>query len=66
MDDKKARGIARRLDLKIIGTIGILVLAWKQKPIDNIEAEINNLLQTLFYLSQNVITKALEMARKDC
>ncbi len=52
LDDKKARSIARRLGLKIIGTIGILVLAKKQKLIDNIEAEINHLLQKSFYLLQ--------------
>lgn len=66
LDDKKARSIARRLGLKMIGTVGILVLAKKQKLIDDIEAEINHLLQKSFYLSQDVITKALEIARKDC
>ncbi len=66
LDDKKARSIARRLGLKIIGTMGILILAKKQKLIDDIEAEINRLLQTSFYLSQDVITKALETARRDC
>ena len=66
LDDKKARSIARRLDLKIIGTVGILILAKKQKLIDDIETEINRLLQTSFYLSQDVITKVLETARKDC
>ena len=66
LDDKKARSIARRLGLKIIGTMGILVLAKKQKLIDDIETEINRLLQTSFYLSRDVITKALEISRKDC
>ncbi len=66
LDDKKARNIARRLGLKIIGTVGILVLAKKQKLIDDIEAEINHLLQKSFYLSRDVTTKALEIARKDC
>jgi len=66
LDDKKARSIARRLGLKIIGTIGVLVLAKKQGFIDDIGAEINKLLQTSFYLSQDVITKALEIARTDC
>ena len=66
LDDKKARSIARRLGLKIIGTVGILVLAKKQKLLDDIEAEINRLLQKSFYLSQDVTTKALEIARKDC
>lgn len=66
LDDKKARSIARRLGLKMIGTVGILVLAKKQKLIDDIEAEINHLLQKSFYLSQDVTTKALEIARKDC
>ena len=66
LDDKKARSIARRLGLKIIGTIGVLVLAKKQELIGDIEAEINKLLQTSFYLSQDVIIKALEVSRTDC
>lgn len=66
LDDKKARNIARKLGLKVIGTIGILILAIKQNLIDNIEVEINRLLRTSFYLSQEVITKSLEVAKKDC
>ncbi len=66
LDDKKARNIARKLGLKIIGTIGILILAKKQNLINNIEAEINKLIETSFYLSQDVIKRALEEARKDC
>ncbi len=65
LDDKKARNIARKLGLKIIGTIGILILAKKQNLINNIEAEINKLIETSFYLSQDVIKRALEEARKD-
>ncbi len=66
LDDKKARATARRLGLKVIGTIGILVLAKKRNLINNIEAEIIRLLETSFYISRGVVSKALEEARRDC
>ncbi len=66
LDDKKAQSIARRLGLKVMGTVGILLLAKKQGLINNIEVEISKLLETSFYLSQEVVAKVLEEARKDC
>ena len=66
LDDKRARNIARRLGLRVIGTVGILILSMKQNLIDNIDVEVDKLLRTSFYLSQDVITKALEYAKKDC
>ncbi len=66
LDDKRARNMARRLGLRVIGTVGILILSMKQNLIDNIDVEIDKLLRTSFYLSQDVITKALEYAKKDC
>ena len=66
LDDKKARNMAKRIGLNVIGTIGVLILAKKQGIIDNIEAEISRLVETSFRLSQNVVAKAIEEARRDC
>ena len=66
LDDKKARNIARRIGLNVMGTIGILILAKKQSLINNIEAEISKLTETSFRLSRDVITKAIEESKKDC
>ncbi len=65
LDDKRARSIARRLGLKVIGTVGVLILAKKQGLID-VKAEIRKLLETSFHLSQNVVTKAVKEAERDC
>ncbi len=66
LDDKEARKTVRKLGLRVIGTLGILILAKKQGLIEDLEAEIGKLLEVSFYISQDVITRALEEARKDC
>ncbi len=66
LDDKKARRTARRLGLKVIGTLGILILAKKKGHISDLREEIEKLLHTSFQLSQDIIQKALKKAEKDC
>ncbi len=66
LDDKKARITARRLGLKVIGTLGILILAKKKGLISDLREEIEKLLHTSFRLSQEVIQEALKKAEKDC
>lgn len=66
LDDKKARILAKRLDLRILGTLGILILAKKKNLIENLEEEIAKLLRKSFWLSRNVVSKALEKAKRDC
>ena len=66
LDDKKARITARRLGLKVIGTLGILILAKKRGLISDLREEIEKLIHTSFRLSQEVIQEALKKAEKDC
>ncbi len=66
LDDKKARALATKLGLRILGTLGILILAKKKSIINSIEEEIAKLMKKSFWLSQNVVSKALEKAEHDC
>ncbi len=66
LDDKKARRAARRLGLRVIGTLGILILAKKKGLLSDLREEIGKLLHTSFWLSQDVIQEALKRAEKDC
>ena len=66
LDDKKARLLAKRLGLKILGTIGVLILAKKRSLIDSLEEEITRLLEKSFWLSRSIVDRALERARHDC
>ena len=66
LDDKKARRLAARLGLRVLGTIGILILARKRSLIDDLQGEITRLLEKSFWLSRSVVNEALERAKHDC
>ncbi len=66
LDDKKARKTARKLGLRVIGTIGILILAEKRGLITSLEEEIHRLLNTSFRLPPSVVAEALKRAKQDC
>ena len=57
-----ARKIAGSLELNIIGTIGIILLAKKLKLIDNPKSIILSLRRAGFWLSENLLKKVLELA----
>jgi hypothetical protein len=57
LDDKKARRLAARLGLRVLGTIGILILARKRGLIDDLQGEITRLLVKSFWLSLAWSTK---------
>ncbi len=55
LDDKNARKIARNLGLKVIGTVGILLLAKKKKLIKSLKEEIEALEEkTNFRISDGI------------
>ena len=62
LDDLMARKIAGSLELNIIGTIGIILLAKKLKLIDNPKSIILSLRRAGFWLSENLLKKVLELA----
>lgn len=59
VDDRQARNTAKRLGIKIIGTVGILVKAKKLGLIDQLLPILEALKSNGFYLSQSLKTEAL-------
>jgi len=59
VDDKQARNIAKRLDIEIIGTVGILVKAKQLWLIDQLLTILEALENKEFYLSQSLKLEAL-------
>jgi predicted nucleic acid-binding protein len=50
LDDRRARGIAKNLGIRVIGTVGILMLAKKERVIPAIRPIMNELEATGFYI----------------
>ncbi|NJO88478.1 MAG: DUF3368 domain-containing protein [Chloroflexia bacterium] len=60
LDDLKARILAKKLNLKITGTLGIINKAKQVGAIDKIKPIIDKLLLTNFRVSQNIIDELLK------
>lgn len=63
LDEKKARQVARRINLPILGTLGLLIWAKRQGSIMSLQEQLDA-LQTVakFRLSQQVYDEALRQA----
>ncbi|NES71291.1 MAG: DUF3368 domain-containing protein [Okeania sp. SIO2D1] len=59
VDDKQARNTAKRLGIKIIGTVGVLVNAKQLGLLDQLFPILEALETNGFYLSQSLKTEAL-------
>ncbi len=64
VDENKARSIAQRLGLHLIGTIGLLLLAKQQGKIPEIRSELDALRRHQFRLSQKVYDLVLKQANE--
>lgn len=62
LDEKDARGVARRLGLPVRGTLGILVESKRRGLLPAIAPLIERLLQTDFRLGDAVVEAALQAA----
>jgi len=61
LDEKSARQVARRMNLPILGTVGILIWAKQQGLIDSLKEQLDRLMsQGQFRLSQRVYGSALQ------
>ena len=61
IDDKQARKIADKQGLKVIGTLGILMLAKKKQIIKEVSPLILNIMENInFRISERILNKALE------
>ena len=61
LDDLKARKLAKKLNLRFTGTLGVLHKAKQEGIIHKIKPLINKLLLTNFRISQNIIDKLLKI-----
>jgi predicted nucleic acid-binding protein len=61
IDENKARQFAKKLDLRITGTLGILIYAKNKGVIKDIEPIITKLLATDFRISKKLVDLMLEL-----
>lgn len=64
IDAKKAIRIARQMDLKIIGTVGLLLRAKKQGIIPEIKSTLDALYEVDFRISDALYQQALNLANE--
>ena len=65
IDEKKGRNMAKSLNIKVLGTLGILSLARKNniKTVQELEINLERLVQQGFYLSSDIILRFLKYLR---
>lgn len=64
LDDLKARQIAKQLNLKIMGTVGMLIKAKQNQIIPAIKPILESLTEANFRISDTLIKKALELVNE--
>ena len=62
IDDNRARKIARYNDINVIGSIGILLLAKKQKLIDKVSPFLDRIEKSDLYISKKLIHEVKRLA----
>ncbi len=64
LDDRQARSVGINMGLRVIGTVGILILAKKKEILSAIEPVLQNLDDTGFYISTALKEEALRLAEE--
>ncbi len=64
LDDLKARRYAKSAGLPVGGTIGLLIKAKQKGIISEIKTILDNLKKHKFYLSDDILKKAIDMANE--
>ena len=62
IDDRPARRLAEGVGLNLIGTLGLLLEAKRAGHARTVRAELDKLLETSFFLSQQLYDQLLRMA----
>jgi predicted nucleic acid-binding protein len=62
IDDRPARRLAEAAGLNVIGTLGLLLEAKRAGHIRTIRAELDKLIETSFFLSQELYDQLLRLA----
>ena len=65
LDDLKARKLARKLNLKFTGTLGVFHRAKQLGIIDKIQPLIEKLLKTNFRISEEIINELLKLNNEE-
>ena len=61
LDDLKARKLARKLDLKFTGTLGVINKAKQMGVIESVRPLIDKLLNTDFRISKSIVDEFLSI-----
>ena len=61
LDDLKGRKVAKSLNLKVTGSLGILIKAKQNGHLEKLKPVIEQIQQTDFRISENIVKKALEL-----
>lgn len=64
LDDRKARHVAKRLGIPIIGTIGVLIRAKRQGVLSSIRPQLEALKNAGFHLTPELEQEALRLAHE--
>jgi len=62
IDDRPARRLAERAGLRVVGTLGLLLQAKKRGLIVTIRPELDKLLETSFFLGEQLYDQVLRMS----
>ncbi len=66
IDDKQARKIAENLGLKVMGTLGVLILAKEKQLITEIKPLVLELIEKInFRIDKKVLNKALKLVNEN-
>ena len=66
LDEKEAREFARKLGLKVLGTIGLLIWAKKEGIIDNLKVYLDALqMKAGFRVSQQLYKQVLKEVNEE-
>jgi predicted nucleic acid-binding protein len=64
MDERAGRRVAKEAELKVIGTLGLLLEAKRAGHVPTIRGELDKLLETSFFLSQQLYDDLLRLANE--
>jgi predicted nucleic acid-binding protein len=64
IDEVKGRNIAKNLNIEIIGTVGIIVLAGKKGVVNDIISVVLKLVNNGFRLSNKIVDRIIEIYGK--